>query len=153
MKIITGCVGCFLGCIIYVVMAQDKYIWASYRGAMHIIYWGYRGENLGYRGESLGYKGKNLGYKGIAKMVVNVYNIAIDSPYDYIVLYRKDNHNRMGECVMATKSFIKEFAVNKANAARVAKALNNPKPITLSAYVRTSDVKKDKIKKFLRLEE
>ena len=53
---------------------------------------------------------------------------------------------------MATKSFIKEFAVNKRNANKVAFALNSPKPITLCSGVRTEDVKKDQIKKFFSSE-
>lgn len=54
---------------------------------------------------------------------------------------------------MATKSFIKEFAINRRNAGCAIKALNNPKEITLRANQRVEEVKKDQIKKIFKLED
>ncbi|MEW6065607.1 MAG: hypothetical protein AB1538_10640 [Bacillota bacterium] len=54
---------------------------------------------------------------------------------------------------MATKSFIKEFSVNKKNALNVVKALANPKAITLYQTQRVENVKKGQIKKFFKMED
>lgn len=54
---------------------------------------------------------------------------------------------------MATKSFIKEFSINKKNAGNVVKALANPKPIVLLQKKPVENVKRDQIKKFFKMEE
>lgn len=54
---------------------------------------------------------------------------------------------------MATKSFIKEFSVNKRNAPNVVRALANPKPIILPQTKRVEEVKKGSIKNFFKMEE
>ena len=53
---------------------------------------------------------------------------------------------------MATKSFIKEFAVDKKNASRAIRAINSSKPIELYANQRVEDVKKENIRKFFKMD-
>ncbi len=49
---------------------------------------------------------------------------------------------------MATKSFIKEFSVNKGNAWNVVRALQQSKKITLTMNQRVNEANKETIHKF-----
>ena len=49
---------------------------------------------------------------------------------------------------MATKSFITEFSINKKNAGKMAKALQQSKPVSLRMDQRVTDIKKDQVKAF-----
>lgn len=53
---------------------------------------------------------------------------------------------------MATKSFIKEFSVDRRNARRLTDALNNSKPLIMQSNVRVDDIKKDKIRSFFKMD-
>jgi hypothetical protein len=54
---------------------------------------------------------------------------------------------------MATKSFIKEFSVNKNNAWNVVRALQQPKKITLIMSQRVNEANKETIHKFFGSDE
>jgi len=49
---------------------------------------------------------------------------------------------------MATKSFITEFSINKKNAGKMAKALQQSKTVSLRMDQRVTDIKKDQVKAF-----
>ena len=49
---------------------------------------------------------------------------------------------------MATKSFITDFSINKANAGKIAKALQKSKPVFIAIGKRVADVKKEQIRAF-----
>ncbi|WP_312560816.1 hypothetical protein [Anaerospora sp.] len=53
---------------------------------------------------------------------------------------------------MATKSFIKEFAVDRKNAHRIIRAFNFPKHIVMQSNTRVEDVKKDQILNFFKMD-
>ena len=48
---------------------------------------------------------------------------------------------------MATKSFMKEFSVNRENAGKVLRGLNCSKPVSFSAGQRVTDVKGEQLRK------
>ena len=53
-----------------------------------------------------------------------------------------------GWSIMATKSFITEFSINKKNAGKMAKALQQSKTVSLRMDQRVTDIKKDQVKAF-----
>jgi len=95
-------------------------------------------------------------YSYIAIEINCAYNISIGNPLQYVIVAGFGCTKILqwnGECNVATKSFIKEFAISRKNADKVVKALNVSRPITLCSNVRVEDVKKDQIKNFLKMDD